>query len=489
MQFQDYQRHLSALTYGKRLPTAIYVFRESGSDYGQALNQLVTMLVARHELGQQFNVIKFRTDELKVSFLSYPEFMPEAHPALRHAVTIDLVTGKARHTDYAGNHNPPILHRKEKFLPDDHPARAIFEALTLAEEAVGLYENTATIGFKLNWDQLLSKKGVEIVGHTLRQAVVSGEDPRTPQRFIERHKTALTRYELSKPVKTLLEYGILKTGSTFFDYGCGQGSDVRGLRALGHDADGWDPVHRHDAEKRPADIVNMGYVLNVIENPAERVEALVDAHQLAKRLLVVSGLIRETVESEHAAQFRDGVLTQRNTFQKFFEQQELQQYIEDALDSTAVPVALGVFYVFRDPADQQDFLSARSRRTVDWTQISARLGLGGPRTLWKLLYEEHKELLDVFGHLTLELGRIPEAGEYNRLGEISERLGSAKRALRAYVQGSDAEGLDWDAVRVRLLRLARAKHRGLIIFWPDVVSRPFWFCRTPERDQREPETQ
>ena len=42
---------------------------------------------------------------------------------------------------------------------------------------------------------------------------------------VERHKTALMRYELSKPVKTLLEYGLLKSDTTFFDYGCGQGSD------------------------------------------------------------------------------------------------------------------------------------------------------------------------------------------------------------------------------------------------------------------------
>jgi hypothetical protein len=70
---------------------------------------------------------------------------------------------------------------------------------------------------------------------------------------------------------------------------------------------------------------------------------------------------------------------------KFFEQQELQQYIEAALDGTAVPVALGVFYVFRDPADQKDFLSARSRRTIDWTQISARFGLGRPRTIGGVL--------------------------------------------------------------------------------------------------------
>ena len=123
--------------------------------------------------------------------------------------------------------------------------------------------------------------------------------------------------------------------------------------------------------------------------------------------------------------------------------------IEDALDSTAVPVALGIFYVFREPTEQQDFLSARSRRTIDWAQISARLGLGAPTTLWKVLYEAHKELLDAFGRTALELGRLPEATEYEHLSEVSERLGSAKRALRAYVQGGGASGVDWAEVRVK----------------------------------------
>src|SRR6185312_15026610 len=102
----------------------------------------------------KYNVIKFRTDELKVSFLCYPDFQVDAHPALRHAVTIDLVTGRARHTDYANNLNPPILHRKETFLCERHPDRAKFEALTRSEEGAGLYEHSATIGFKLNWERL-----------------------------------------------------------------------------------------------------------------------------------------------------------------------------------------------------------------------------------------------------------------------------------------------------------------------------------------------
>ena len=103
-----------------------------------------------------------------------------------------------------------------------------------------------------------------------------------------------------------------------------------------------------------------------------------DAYRHAMRVLVVSALINETVDTARARQYRGGVLTRWNTFQKFFDQQEVEQYIEDALETTAVPVGLGVFYIFRDPAEQQDFLSARSRRAIDWAQISARLGLGGP---------------------------------------------------------------------------------------------------------------
>jgi len=91
-----------------------------------------------------------------------------------------------------------------------------------------------------------------------------------PEPVVDRHKTAMTLYDLSKPVKSLLEYGMLKASDVFFDYGCGQGSDVRGLQRLGHTANGWDPVHQPEGKKWEADVVNIGYVLNVIEDPAER---------------------------------------------------------------------------------------------------------------------------------------------------------------------------------------------------------------------------
>ncbi len=525
MEFAEYQKCVEQVPFGKRLPGALYVLREEGFKLEESLDALLGRLVAKYQISPEFNVVKFRTDELKVSFLAYPRFFTEAHPALRHAITVDLVTGRARHTDYADNINPPILHRKESFVPADHPRRAEFEALTKAEEKAGLYEDTTTIGFKLNWQRLLAKRRLRIHGHSLnaeRESTAGGVEPRmnthehgfltegdegseersqeghrlegtdcevrraecksspsprpsppgeaetrcgqVTQMVVQRHKTALTRYELSKPVKSLLEYGLLKPGRSFFDYGCGQGADFRGLQGLGYQADGWDPMFRREAGKREADLVNLGYVLNVIEDPAERLEALVDAYRHTKRVLVVSTMISQRIErmgplsptlsppeGERAcAQFNDGFLTKRNTFQKYFEQQELQQYIEDALETTAVPVGLGVFYVFRDPSEQQDFLSARSRRTIDWTQMSARLGLGGPpKVLWEALYRDNKNLLDSFGGVALRLGRFPAASEFERLGEVRHRLGSEKRGLRAFVQGGGAPGLSWAEVAPR----------------------------------------
>ena len=177
--------------------------------------------------------------------------------------------------------------------------------------------STTLIGFRANWERLLAERGIAIDDHTLR--FLSGDTPEaqtTTRPTGHRHKTALTRYTLSKPVKTLLEYGQLPRGSTLFDYGCGRGADIRGLRELGYQADGWDPVHAPDVERHEADVVNLGYVLNVIEDPAERLSTLAHAWALAKRLLVVSAMVRGDSETRNSVGFQDGVLTSRNTFQK-----------------------------------------------------------------------------------------------------------------------------------------------------------------------------
>ena len=465
MTHQQLKQELNQLPFGKRLPTAVYLLAEEAVGVSLGLKDLVAGLRGRFEIPAAFNVLKLRTDEFKISFLAYPRFMTDAHPTLAESITIDLVSGKSRHNDYRKNSNPPILHRKELFIPDDHPKRALFSRLSKEEEEAGLYVQTRTIGFKLNWENLLAEKGLRLKGHRLErledEAAQGGASQRAKELQVDRHKTALVRSDLSKPVKTLLEYGVLKRGTTVFDYGCGLGTDVEGLRALGYDTNGWDPVYRPDAEKVEADVVNLGFVLNVIEDPAERLEALVSANRLAKRLLVVSALVRHTVDVETADRLQDGVLTKINTFQKFFEQNELQHYVEDALEGTAIPVALGVFYVFRDPIDQQDFLAARSRRGIDWTRINARLASlakASKETKNELFYREHQDIFDGYWRELLTRGRRPLATEFELWSDMRERIGPPGQVERfLFSRNSDSDYVAAQSARSDDLRVYLAK--------------------------------
>ena len=195
--------------HGKRVNNALYFHRDSIGRVPAALAALIDTLAAAYAIPPEFNLLKFRLDELKVSFLLYPEFFGLAHPALREAVTIDLATGKSRATDYSRQANPPVLHRKETFLPADHEFAPTFAALTTAEEAAGLLR-----AYRVDWflaelgASFLRKKGRRIDGHTLLTTATIDESPVDAVQ-IDRHKTALTRSDFSKPAKSLLQHGLL----------------------------------------------------------------------------------------------------------------------------------------------------------------------------------------------------------------------------------------------------------------------------------------
>lgn len=446
----EYQSLLKQLCIGKRLPGAIYFHVESLPQITDSLRLLVEKLMARLELSTEFNVIKFHRSQLKISFLVYPEFFDDPHPALGEAVLVDIASGKVRRDDYSGRKNRPILHRKEAFLPDDHPRRKEFQRLTEQEERAGLYENTKTIGFELNWQKLLAEKAVRHRGHRLVSVCGEQKQPTTPRWKIPRHKTAIVRRELSKPVKTLLSYGLIRKDRSIFDYGCGLGGDAEGLSELGFEVHAWDPYHRPDAGKRRASVVNMGFVLNVIEDPAERVEVLQDAWDHAEDLLVVTTLVLGGEQYQSVRIFGDGILTSTGTFQKYFEQGELQSLIEEALQTEALPVASGVFYVFRDPKKRQQFFFQRTKRAIDWEAISQRLGLlGSLQRVRKRerLFEEHREVLERFWERIAELGRLPRPSEFEDYDLVRKVCGSAPEALRYFVERFGKETLEEARIR------------------------------------------
>lgn len=111
MDLAQYRNAVERIPYGKRLPGSLYLYRSAESDFGFELNALLAHLAGQFEIGPEFNVLKLRWDELKISFLAYPNFFETAHPELQKAVTIDLASAKVRRTDPTSNPNPPILQR------------------------------------------------------------------------------------------------------------------------------------------------------------------------------------------------------------------------------------------------------------------------------------------------------------------------------------------------------------------------------------------
>ena len=101
MNATEYRQALDALPYGKRLPGAVYLI-DPGDDprIPSLLRITVAELRKRLEIGAEFNLLKFHTASPKISFLAYPDFEKDPHPALKEAVIVDLVTGKTRRDDY-----------------------------------------------------------------------------------------------------------------------------------------------------------------------------------------------------------------------------------------------------------------------------------------------------------------------------------------------------------------------------------------------------
>lgn len=120
---------------------------------------------------------------------------------------------------------------------------------------------------------------------------------------IARHLTAIERTAFSRPLQLALKDELIKTGNTVLDYGCGRGGDAGRLNAQGIDCAAWDPVHRPDGERRPSDVVNLGYVVNVIEDSTERATALQTAWSLAGSLLIVSARLEAEARPGEAGPF------------------------------------------------------------------------------------------------------------------------------------------------------------------------------------------
>lgn len=435
---------------GKQVGGHIYVHRLAQALLPEPLAEIAGMLLSIcPEAEARANVLKLDEAARTVSALNYPDFFSAAFPELREAWRIDLSNGRVSYRNYLDSLNPPILHRKELLLPLDHPDRPRFVALTRQLESLDLFVESRLIGFRDAWAARIAKAGYWIDGHELLPLgnAVEPDVGHELDGLIERHRTALSRSTLSAPMQTLVRHGLLLPERSYFDYGCGRGDDLRGLQESGYTASGWDPYYAPHQERSPADIVNLGFVINVIEDFDERVEALRGAFALATTLLVVSAMIYGSTPPT-GRPFRDGYRTQRNTFQKYFTQSELKDFVENVLDVEAIPVGPGIVYVFADKTAEQRFLADRQRGRLRIARSrfsyagraprAERISRSHPSRLQQLI-DIHADIIAALWRRCLELGREPLPEEFCQAAEVCSALGSWRRGLRVVFALNDRE--------------------------------------------------
>lgn len=439
MDYESYRSEIKNITVGKNLPDSIYVHVSALSLLPEQLAMYVIGTNDKFNIDENtWNIIKFYKKDHKISFLHYPTFEDDSYPSLKQSQLVDLEKSSVRQSDYSKSTNPPILHRKETFVSDTYPLTALFKEITAEGEAIGLYEKTSRIGFKNNWERLIRSKGYCI--NTEGRLTPLSDIPAaksTPKGFdgnVERHKTAIDRNQLSQPMQALARHNYLNGDLSILDYGCGKGDDVRELEAHGINVTGWDPVHRPDEKYSKSDLVNLGFVLNVIEDRAERSDTLLKAWQHAEKLLIVSVMLANDDFIQRFTPYKDGVITSRNTFQKYYSQGEFRYYIESTLNENAIAVGQGIFIIFKDKIGEQTFLSERQHVKREWAQKTQRQLAVKTKAVKKDVIDKNIELFTDYWNTTLELGRIPANSEFEFSEQIRRICGSHLKAHQALIQ-------------------------------------------------------
>lgn len=412
---------------GKRVADHLYAHVAAVALWPGALRTFLERAASFAHLraSEDFNVVKVHASTEQLSLLAYDDFDEAPFPTLAKSWRINLHTDSVVHRDYTQSRNPPILHRKELLLPPTDPRIAQWASLTRIAEALGLFDDTSRIGFREQWLEQIAAKGYALDGNEfipLANVAARHDETAVGAGPVQRHLTALSRSNLSAPVQALWRYGFIGSERSFFDYGCGKGDDMRGLVANGIGAAGWDPYFRPDAEREVADTVNLGFVINVIEDLNERIEALLSAYALTRGVLAVAAMLASRQPPGGRAH-RDGYLTSRNTFQKYFSQSELRDFIEQVLDAASIAVGPGVFFVFKDKLLEQRFLQQRYGGRVRyggpaWTKPGGtprpcnQPGARAPKPSRKEAFVAgHRELLHALWQTHIRMGRQPQADE------------------------------------------------------------------------------
>jgi hypothetical protein len=207
-----------------------------------------------------------------------------------------LPTKSVRFRDYSSSLNPPILHRKELMLPESHPDQHRLREVTKLAESIGLFDDPVRIGFRNQWNRARRVQGLRSRGsgapahgnvtdaRTLTAAV--GEPPQTMA--VLRHLTALSRSFPVGPVQACCATTCSNRDARSLTTAAARVTTSR-ASAPRNRRGRLGPLISARWRSQPAEVVNLGFVINVIEDFGERIEALQGAYELTQGVLVSLG--------------------------------------------------------------------------------------------------------------------------------------------------------------------------------------------------------
>jgi DNA phosphorothioation-associated putative methyltransferase len=187
--------------------------------------------------------------------------------------------------------------------------------------------------------------------------------------------------------------------------------------------------------------------------------------------------------------FSDGVLTSRQTFQKYFSQTEFKDFLEQVLSRQAHMVAPGIALVFFDTDAEQRFTAGRYRRRgmVERLLREPRLPRApkAPRTprvhvprvsAAEKLLEKSRPAMEAYWRASLDLGRWPEADEFSAQEDSPDDFQISPSRLRRLVE----QHFNLDLLK----RAASARSDDLLVL---LASQQF--AKRPAYKQLEPRLQ
>ena len=160
--------------------------------------------------------------------------------------------------------------------------------------------------------------------------------------IIHPERSARPRNEPSSPAKLFWADGPAsekKPHASVLDWGCGRGEDVNWFNHLGLNARGYDPhagyigINRTWLEDdRVYDYITCFYVLNVITPKKDRASVLIDALEYLSPSGTMFIAVRSKARMKNLLhnwrKYRDGFITQKDTFQHGFTHAELKKLVE-----------------------------------------------------------------------------------------------------------------------------------------------------------------